>query len=224
MYLNRIQSYTEKLERRAHTTTNRICWMLNDNGRSSSPILALQDWLGDFSYKKNKALLTELLALTPNDILLDIGGGTGMIVDQILAETSCKAYIVEVEQKKLLYAAKKRRNINLVNASVDFIPFLYEYFSKVMSIVAFHHFHDQDSALEEIKRVLKPGGLVILNEIDPSTLKGKVTSFAENTLKKMNCKYYSPSQLHEKVKAHAYQEISITHAPIGYFLCARKPI
>jgi ubiquinone/menaquinone biosynthesis C-methylase UbiE len=197
--------------------------MLNDNG-SINPLLALQDWLDDLSYKKNKALLTELLALTPTDILLDIGGGTGMIVDQILAKTSCEGYIVELEQKKLLYAAKKRKNINLVNASADFIPFQYEYFSKVISIVAFHHFSDQDSALEEIKRVLKPGGSLILNEIDPSTFKGKIVSFGENTLKKMNCKYYSPSQLHEKVKAHAYQEISITHAPIGYFLSARKPV
>jgi ubiquinone/menaquinone biosynthesis C-methylase UbiE len=197
--------------------------MLNDNG-SINPLLALQDWLDDLSYKKNKALLTELLALTPTDILLDIGGGTGMIVDQILAKTSCEGYIVELEQKKLLYAAKKRKNINLVNASADFIPFQYEYFSKVISIVAFHHFSDQDSALGEIKRVLKPGGSLILNEIDPSTFKGKIVSFGENTLKKMNCKYYSPSQLHEKVKAHAYQEISITHAPIGYFLSARKPV
>lgn len=189
-----------------------------------SPILALQDCLSDLSYKNNRPLLTELLALTPNDILLDIGGGTGMIVDQILAKSSCEGYIVEVEQKKLLYAARKRKNINLVNASVDFIPFPYEYFSKVMSIVAFHHFSDQDSALEEIKRVLKPGGLLILNEIDPSTFKGKIVSFVENTVKRMNCKYYSPSHLHEKVKTHAYQEISITHAPIGYFLSAKKPI
>jgi ubiquinone/menaquinone biosynthesis C-methylase UbiE len=189
-----------------------------------SPILAFQDCLSDLSYKNNKPLLTELLALTPNDILLDIGGGTGMIVDQILAKSSCEGYIVEVELKKLLYAARRRKNINLVNASVDFIPFPYEYFSKVMSIVAFHHFSDQDSALEEIKRVLKPGGLLILNEIDPSTFKGKIVSFVENTVKRMNCKYYSASDLHEKVKTHAYQEISITHAPIGYFLSARKPI
>jgi ubiquinone/menaquinone biosynthesis C-methylase UbiE len=199
--------------------------MLNDNGSSSSnPILALQDYLDDLGYKKNRPFLTELLALTPNDILLDIGGGTGMIIDQILGKSSCQGYIVEVEQKKLLYAARKRKNINLVNASADFIPFPYDCFSKVMSIVAFHHFSDQDSALEEIKRVLKPGGLLILNEIDPSTFKGKIVSFGENTVKKMNCKYYSPSQLHEKVKAHAYQEITITHAPIGYFLSARKSL
>jgi ubiquinone/menaquinone biosynthesis C-methylase UbiE len=54
----------------------------------------------------------------------------------------------------MLYAARKRKNINLVNASADFIPFPYEYFSKVMSIVAFHHFSDQDSALEEIEYYL----------------------------------------------------------------------
>jgi ubiquinone/menaquinone biosynthesis C-methylase UbiE len=117
-----------------------------------SPILALQDRLSDLSYKNNRPLLTELLALTPNDILLDIGGGTGRVIDHLIAKTSCEGYIVEVELKKLLYATKQRKNINLVNASAHFIPFPCEYFSKVMSIVAFHHFSDQDSALEEIKR------------------------------------------------------------------------
>jgi len=90
--------------------------MQDDNGSSSSsPVLALQDWLADLGYKKNNPLLTELLALTPNDILLDIGGGTGRIVDQMLAKTtSCEgANIVELEQKKLLYAAKKRKKKNI---------------------------------------------------------------------------------------------------------------
>src|SRR5581483_1899102 len=100
-----------------HTaTTNTICRMQDDNGSSSSsPVLALQDWLADLGYKKNNPLLTELLALTPNDILLDIGGGTGRIVDQMLAKTtSCEgANIVELEQKKLLYAAKKRKKKNI---------------------------------------------------------------------------------------------------------------
>jgi 16S rRNA A1518/A1519 N6-dimethyltransferase RsmA/KsgA/DIM1 with predicted DNA glycosylase/AP lyase activity len=83
--------------------------MLNDNGSSSNPILALQDCLSDLSYKKNSPFLTELLALTPNDILLDIGGGTGMIVDQILGKSSCQGYIVETEQKKCYMLPERER-------------------------------------------------------------------------------------------------------------------
>ena len=75
-------------------------------GKGGDLVLALQDWLANIIYKKNESLLVGLLTCNFNDTLLDIGGGTGMIVDHILAKTSCKeACIAELECKKLYFAS-----------------------------------------------------------------------------------------------------------------------
>jgi ubiquinone/menaquinone biosynthesis C-methylase UbiE len=42
------------------------------------------------------------------------------------------------------------------------------------------HFSDQDKALGEMKRVLKPGGKIIILEIDPNTPKGKRLNFTDS--------------------------------------------
>jgi ubiquinone/menaquinone biosynthesis C-methylase UbiE len=49
----------------------------------------------------------------------------------------------------------------------------------VVASASFHHFSDQESALEEMKRVLKPDGKMIILEIDPNAPRGKRLKFCE---------------------------------------------
>ena len=185
-------------------------------------VLAIQDWLAELSYNRNKSLLLNIMDPQAEDTLLDVGGGTGRLAE-MFAETCKEVYVLEPERKKLAYAAERRKGIRFMLGSADLIPFPDEYFTKVMAIVAFHHFSDQDSALGEMKRVLRPNGLLVLNEFDPTTLRGKLVNFHENKLRSMNCNYYQPLQLKDKVKQHGYKEISIRPSAVGYFLTAMKP-
>ncbi|MFQ5941232.1 MAG: class I SAM-dependent methyltransferase [Nitrososphaerales archaeon] len=189
--------------------------MLNDL------ILTIQDWFARQNYRKNRSLLLDIMDPKPEDILLDIGGGTGLLA-QMFAEICKEIYVLDPEAKKLTYAIKKRKAMRFIHGSADLIPVRDDYFSKIMGIVSFHHFPDQNSALNEMKRVLNPNGLLVLNEFDPSTLRGKLVNFHENKLMNMNCKYYPPSQLNDKFTEHGYKEISIIPSPIGYFLTAMK--
>jgi ubiquinone/menaquinone biosynthesis C-methylase UbiE len=59
-----------------------------------------------------------------------------------------------------------RPNIKFVEGVAENMPLPDGYFDKVVASASFHHFPDQDKALEEMKRVLKPDGKIIILEID----------------------------------------------------------
>ena len=80
-------------------------------------------------------------------------------------------------------------------------------------------FPDQDKALEEMKRVLKPDGKIIILEIDPNTPRGKRLKFCE-TLFHTRAKIYQPSKLSKKIEEHNLQVLSTDYTNIGYFLTA----
>ncbi len=185
-------------------------------------VLAIQDRIAEWAYRKHKPLLVKITNPQPEDSILDVGGGTGWIA-ATFADICREVFVLDPDQKKLSFGKQRRKNVRFIPGSAHRIPFPIDYYSKVMAIASFHHFTEQDSALQEIRRVLRPNGLLVLLEFDPTTLKGKQVKFFENTLRRMDCKYYSPSQLEERLKHHGYEEISIIPSKIGYFLTARKP-
>jgi ubiquinone/menaquinone biosynthesis C-methylase UbiE len=60
---------------------------------------------------------------------------------------------------------KLPKNVTLVNADVHNLPFKDDYFDYVITTEAFHHYHNQERALSEMKRVVKKGGKVIVSDI-----------------------------------------------------------
>ena len=114
-----------------------------------------------------------------------------------------------------------RPNIKFIEGSAESIPLPDNYFYKVVASASFHHFLDQDKALEEIKRVLKPHGKIIILEIDPDTPRGKRLKFCE-ILFHTGAKLYQPSQLSKRVEEHDLRVSPVVHTDLGYFLTAAK--
>ncbi|MFQ5969182.1 MAG: class I SAM-dependent methyltransferase [Nitrososphaerales archaeon] len=187
-----------------------------------SLLLSIQDRVAEWAYRNHRPLLVKITNPQPEDGILDLGGGTGWIA-ATFADICREVFVLDPDQKKLTFGKERRKNVRFIPGSADRIPFRNDYFSKVMIIASFHHFADQESALKEIRRVMHPNGLLVLLEFDPTTWRGKQVNFFENTLQRMNCKYYTPSQLEEKVKQLGYEEISIIPSKFGYFLTAIKP-
>ena len=181
--------------------------------------LAVQERLSSSIHETFKNLLQGILQPNINDVLLDVGGGTGVLGNYF--SNICKeVWVLDPEAKKLRFGRERRKNVNFINASAYQIPFVNGSFSKATAIVSFHHFPDQDAALQEIKRVLKPDGQLALLEFDPTTIRGKVVNFFENKLGKKNCRFYTPVELKEKVSILGYGEINTLKAPVGYLLTA----
>jgi SAM-dependent methyltransferase len=110
-----------------------------------------------------------------------------------------------------------------VEGRVENIPLPGEHFDKVVASASFHHFPNQDKGLEEMKRILKPNGKMIILEIDPNTGRGKRLKMCESILH-TGAKFYEPLQLRKKFEDHGLEVLSVKPTGLGYFLTAVKRV
>ena len=119
--------------------------------------------------KHAKFLLSEL---TPEMKVLDIGCGPGAITVG-LAQAVAKGHVVgiDIEPSQIEIGTLKAKQLGLKNcefrvASVFDLPFDDEYFDVVFGHTILMQFREIQPVLQEIYRVLKPGGLIGFREID----------------------------------------------------------
>jgi ubiquinone/menaquinone biosynthesis C-methylase UbiE len=97
--------------------------------------------------------------------VLDLGGGTGVLSVRLAAVLPATYTIVDPTLAMERYVPD-RRGITAVHGSAERIPFGDASFDTVVVSDAFHHFRDQNAAACEIRRVLKPGGGLVMLEFD----------------------------------------------------------
>ena len=116
----------------------------------------------------------EALSLLPvNARILELGSGTGANFE-FYPPTSL-AVSTEISFKMLERAAEKKRSNFLVNADAQYLPFGENEFDAAFATLVFCSIPDPKLAFEEIKRVVKPGGTVVLLEhVRPPGLLGYV--------------------------------------------------
>lgn len=170
--------------------------------------------------RKRIQLLLRYILVKDSDIILDVGGNTGKITEGYAR--NCKEVVVlEPKHKVADYGRTHRPHIRFVQGEAENIPFPQEYFDKIIASFSFHHFPNQDRSLEEMKRVLKLNGMLVIVESDPATSKGKGLKLCE-TLLRTDAKFYTPLELKEKVERCGLHVTSVDPTSIGYFLTATK--
>ncbi|HXS59561.1 MAG TPA: methyltransferase domain-containing protein [Candidatus Sulfopaludibacter sp.] len=194
--------------------------MINIGESYNNFIVKLQELIYTIGSNKKIQAILEYVDIKPGDTLLDLGGNTGKITEAY--SKNCKeVVIVEPNHNIVEYGRARRQHIKFVAGKAENIPLPDNYFDKVVASASFHYFPNQDAALDEIKRVLKPDGKTIILEIDPNTPRGKRLKFFE-TLFHTGAKLYQPSQLSKKIQEHDLEVLSIDSTNFGYFLTAVK--
>ena len=123
------------------------------------------------SYSQYMHSLIEFSDLTANDVVLDIGCGTGELEYHLSNYIPCKnIFAVDISEKMVSIAKEKMKEINcpatiLVNNAMP-LPFEDNKFDIVFTSMVMHHFNDEEKkkVLHEIKRVLKPNGRYVSAE------------------------------------------------------------
>lgn len=113
--------------------------------------------------------LESLLAAYPQSVVVDLGCGAGHA--SFSAAKSVKrviAYDLSAEMLAVVKQAaedKQLNNIDVKQGYAESLPFEDESVDIVISRYSAHHWHDVGQALREVRRILKPGGKVIMMDI-----------------------------------------------------------
>jgi ubiquinone/menaquinone biosynthesis C-methylase UbiE len=110
--------------------------------------------------------LKDYMELSGDEVILDIACGTGEL-ERILVNNYPNLNIIGVDiSEKMLDVAKSKfpnsQQIEFLKASANSLPFPDSSFDTIISASAFHYFNNPVNALQEMKRVLKPNGKVII--------------------------------------------------------------
>ena len=119
------------------------------------------------------------LSLSSHNLLLDAGGGTGRVA-AALRYLAREAFVVDVSRGMLRQAAIK--GLATVNSPAEFLPFPPGSIDRVVMVDALHHVSDQCLTINELWRVLAPGGRIVIVEPNIHMLATKLIALAEKML------------------------------------------
>lgn len=106
--------------------------------------------------------------IKPGVAALDLGTGTGLLIPHLLdlVGDEGRVYAVDISEEMLNRARHRIKpfppNLSLVCACAENLPFPDASINNVICFAAFPHFDDKLAALKEMRRILKPDGVVLI--------------------------------------------------------------
>lgn len=120
----------------------------------------------DPSFARRAKIILGNLGVTGQQQLLDVGCGRGFYL-KTLASFWPKLKLSGIDlNEKYLSIAKETlgdRPVQLIKASATALPFPDNYFNRVLASEVLEHVKDDQKAIGEIHRVLKPGGIAMIS-------------------------------------------------------------
>lgn len=130
------------------------------------------------TYSKKEALC-EIAELPIKGRLLDIGGGTGRVAS-VIHDMVDEVILADVSFGMLSHAPLT--TFRPVCGGSETLPFADNSFERIIMVDALHHVADQALTAREMFRVLKPGGVLVIEEPDIHTFGVKLIALAEKLL------------------------------------------
>jgi ubiquinone/menaquinone biosynthesis C-methylase UbiE len=114
-------------------------------------------------------LAVEVLAASPEDRVLEIGFGPGTAIE-MLTRTVTRGTVAGVDLSAVMLQQASRRNRAAIDAgrvelrlgSVSHLPYDDASFDKALAVNTVHHWPNQLHDLQEVRRVLRDGGELLL--------------------------------------------------------------
>jgi ubiquinone/menaquinone biosynthesis C-methylase UbiE len=126
---------------------------------------------------KDPGYLYRLADLPTSGSLLDAGGGTGRVA-QFMRDKAPQVVVADLSLE-MLQKAREKGGLQNVCSHTEKLPFPDNTFDRILMIDALHHVCDQAETAAELWRLLKPGGLLVIEEPDVRTFSVKLVALAE---------------------------------------------
>jgi demethylmenaquinone methyltransferase/2-methoxy-6-polyprenyl-1,4-benzoquinol methylase len=133
----------------------------------------------------------------PVRTVLDVAGGTGRaaralstVVDPVADDADLDADpgegtfrgVVVVDRSREMLRVARSRGHACVQAEGDRLPVPDDAVDAVTVVDALHHVRDQRALVREAHRVIAPGGVLVVADFDPSTLRGRLLAGVERAV------------------------------------------
>jgi len=142
------------------------------------------------TYSK-KVVMREVASLPVRGRLLDVGGGTGRVASAI------RDLVDEITIADVSFGMLKEvlpDSFKPVCGYSESLPFADESFERVIMVDALHHVVDHAHSAREMFRVLKTGGVLVIEEPDIRTFGVKLIAVAEKLLL-MRSHFLAPDEI-----------------------------
>ena len=115
--------------------------------------------------------LLQMLPIKKNDMILDLGAGTGYLTIPASKMVDGFVYALDIDPRMLEIIDSKAQaenitNIQLVKGSIDNIPLPADAVDIVLASLVLHEVKPLSKTLQQINRVLKEGGYFLCFEFD----------------------------------------------------------
>jgi SAM-dependent methyltransferase len=152
-------------------------------------------------------IIEELLTSRPSLRVLDIGCGTGRWLSaqrEAFAGRTIGWFGLD-PSPAMLGQAKAKGLDDAVCARAEDLPLPAASVDYVASSYCFHHFTDKDRALDEFRRVLTPGGVLRINNIEPAAADGWwLYEFFPETIAIDAARFWPAARIGEALRARAF--------------------
>jgi ubiquinone/menaquinone biosynthesis C-methylase UbiE len=154
-----------------------------------------------YPHKFQKDLLLFSKQIDKGGYVLDAGSGTGILSRFLFAERKdLKFILVDPAVGMLKYSPGFTAK---VIGMAESLPFRERSQAAVMIGDAFHHFKDPDLAVGEMRRVLRYSGVLLVFEIDPEKIVGRLIARGEKVFGEP-AMFFSPRDLKAKFEANGF--------------------
>jgi len=152
--------------------------------------------LYDLKPATRRRKLAPALALAERDLerVLDVGGGTGQGVRALDVPDG-----VVVDAAQGMLARARERGVAGVRGDATRLPVADESVDAVLILDALHHMARPATVVSEAARVLRPGGVLVCLEFDPTTVRGGGLAVAEHVFG-FDSRFYTAGDLAAMVR------------------------
>ena len=185
-------------------------WLTDRRARRPSGGQARETYRDPLYHRPNFVVLLELLALEPDDVLLEIGCGGGAFLHDAL-ESGCSAAAIDHSPDMVRVAretnatAVAEGRLEVIEATAERLPFPDDMFTSAAMTGVLGFLSDPVAVFAQIRRVLADGGRLVVLGSDPA-MRG--TPAAPEPMAS-RLRFYDDEQLAQIAHAAAFSDVQV---------------